>query len=343
MDIQWQRGNFLKFTAAIKVRIGQNAQGIGHIEQGDIVEFDGTTLRYAGTEVNSTSVRGSIKAGWLVPFSVTEFETPPAVQASRKMAKSQSINTDLLNVQRHEPRVIQSSSTEENTVLNVRDRIDSEFDGSSERPEPKRIASRQSVKNVSDKIKEHTQQTNEIRNSPFDQQSVTVGAIRSPAKSGSVDVSKDTEYSQHLQKLDSQVKKSSSKTITREGVSITSNLGEVSSVIQHDEEPGEVVGKVRQASRVSSEGIEVKDTSRVGSNGQSKSIQIDPKIPARIRVGRHIDPRFPSDWDFSSKMKDRMDRLHSMNPNSLLLEAIYAAEGDNFRRVLEKEFSKQFK
>jgi hypothetical protein len=345
MDIQWQRGEFLKFQAAVKVRIGQNAQGVGHIEKGDMVEFDGTTLRYAGTEVNSTSVRGSVKAGWLVPFSIKDVGVPPAVQASRKIAKSQSVNTDLLNVSRSEPRIVKSSSTEEDTVMNINDRS-TKFDGVTERSEPKKLVSKQTATNVSDVLAEHSKRTGSILRSPFDQDTVTVGSIRSPARATAIDVSKDADYAQHLQRLESQAKKSS-KTITREGVQITSNLGEVSDVIQMDEEPGEVIGQVRKSKIATSEGIEVKDTSMSGiksqsSNGGSKPFKIDPKIPARVRIAKHIDQKFPSDWDFSSKMKDRMDRLNSLKPSSTLLEAIYAAEGDNFRRMMEKTFSKQF-
>ena len=41
-EIKWQRGNYIKLFATMKVRIGANAHGVTHIEADDIAEFDGS-------------------------------------------------------------------------------------------------------------------------------------------------------------------------------------------------------------------------------------------------------------------------------------------------------------
>jgi hypothetical protein len=152
------------------------------------------------------------------------------------------------------------------------------------------------------------------------------------------------------------------KVTQREGVTITSNVGDVGQVVDGDPEEATVIGAVRKT-KVSTEGIQVDDTSQsaLKATGQFEKavgpyqgsepapIQVEPPsaiindTPVRTRIARYIKPDFPDDWDFSGKMKDRMKRLKTLGTDPLTLEAIYAAEGDNFRRALEKEFPNQFK
>lgn len=63
-QIQFQRGEFLTFRAVSDIHLGQYEISIS---EGDYVEFDGQTLRYAGEDRHLPTLKGAIKVGWLVP------------------------------------------------------------------------------------------------------------------------------------------------------------------------------------------------------------------------------------------------------------------------------------
>jgi hypothetical protein len=331
MDIQWQRGNYHKFLARMKIRIGQNSQGIMQIEQGDEIEYDGTILKYAGAEITSPSLRGAIKTGWLVSVGNDISDLPQSVQPHRKIAKAQTINTDLSKVQRSDSGVLETADIDEQTILSISDRQDKGKPGVTERPEPRKL-------------------TASVKKGVQDQDGEVVGRIRSPAKAESVDVSRDTDYGKKLNELEMPKpigKKPNQNVILKEGVEIKTNVGSVSPTINEEENEGTVIGKVRKSEKISSEGISVEDTSsrqsKPGLHLNSNGLKIDMKIPTRIRIARHIKPDFPIDWSFDGKLSERMNTLKSYGTDPQTLEAVYAAEGDNFRRALEKEFPKQFR
>lgn len=330
MDVIWKRGEYIKLFATMKVRLGSNAHGVTHIEAGDIAEFDGTMLKYSGAEFACPSLRGAVKAEWLIPEEYSPgAQTPQATIPQRQIAKAQTINTDLSRVQRSPVASMESSEVDEETVLNVSDRSE-KVEGST-RTEPKKL----------------------VR--VTDQDGKVVGKIRSAAKATPVDVSRDSEYARTLDavELPKPIGKIPVKnTITREGVHITSNVGSVSQDIQELNDEGTVVGKVRKTDKNRVEGIEIKDTSKSAvqatqqnqqvpmSNGK---VKINTKIPPQIRIAQYIYPDFPSDWSFTGKMKERLDQIGDYKNNPAFLEALYAAEGDNVRRILQAEYPNQFK
>lgn len=68
MEIKWQRSKFYQFRAITKIHLGALEQDIF---PDDIVEFDGQVARFGGREEALSSLRGGVKAGWLVPISDT--------------------------------------------------------------------------------------------------------------------------------------------------------------------------------------------------------------------------------------------------------------------------------
>ena len=74
MDIRWKRGEFRKFFAKMKIRVGSvgNAAG-GVIQEGDEFEYDGSILKYAGAELQSTQLRGAVLNDWV---TIDENDTP---------------------------------------------------------------------------------------------------------------------------------------------------------------------------------------------------------------------------------------------------------------------------
>jgi len=62
-EIQFKRGEFLTFRATTKFHLGEKQKDIW---DGDEIEFDGQTVKYQGESFGAPSIRGAIKAGWLV-------------------------------------------------------------------------------------------------------------------------------------------------------------------------------------------------------------------------------------------------------------------------------------
>lgn len=58
------KGEFVTYRAVAKVHLGKLESDIW---EGDTLEFDGSTVRYAGEEHSLGALRGAIEAGWLVP------------------------------------------------------------------------------------------------------------------------------------------------------------------------------------------------------------------------------------------------------------------------------------
>lgn len=73
----FQAGHFKPYRATTKVHLGQIETDIF---EGDVVEFDGQTLKYGGQDFAVPTVRGAIKIGWLVPAddNVSQYIPQPA-------------------------------------------------------------------------------------------------------------------------------------------------------------------------------------------------------------------------------------------------------------------------
>lgn len=354
MDVQWQRNKFITLYSKMKVRIG--GKDPVTIEAGDLVEYDGTILKYAGLELAQPGLRSSVREGWFTDNEDEIGSRVAAVVPTRNVAKSQTKNEDLQHVQRHDATPLQTDHQDEDTVLNVSDRRPtaspdkSHPGGRNIRAEPRKLTS-------ADNRKKGFRSGGLVVNpGAIEEQDYTpVGRMRTAAKI-KVDMSSPESHSIKSQ-LDN-LKGSGfipNHTVEHEGVSIRTNLGKMdrSAPVEIAQEgEGRLVGKVRHSSKSSSnaDGVEVRDTSNIRSERAVASNaapppngkKIDTKLNPRIRAARRIDPSFPTSWDFSGKLVERLDRAKKHGATPEFLEALYAAEGDQFRKVLEKEFPKQF-
>lgn len=336
MDIKWQRGKFLKFYAKMKIRIGGKGDSIDKIEQNDEFEYDGSILKYAGAEVSSTQLRGAIQNGW-ASLSQDDDEPVEAFVASRNVARATTVNRDLSRVQRGGVDM-STDSLDEETVLQVSDRgkMEKAKGGAS----PKVLT------------QENNRRGMTVSRSEVDtQDGVTVGRVRSAAKV-TVDVVAQPGLASAIENrgLGKPVL-AKGKTIHTEGVTIRTSVSDIdrSAITIGGEEEGTVVGKVRHSKKASSEGIDIKDTSNIRAGSvaaeaaKPRKVEIDTKLSPKIRMARRIDPNFPADWSFAGRLKDRMAAAKAHGATPVFLEALYAAEGDQMRKELEKAYPKQFR
>ena len=318
--ITWKRGNYIKFYAKMKIRIG-GANAVD-VQKGDEFEYDGSIIKYSGMEISSPQLRTAIASGWASTESQSA-ESVESIRPSRSLAKSQSVNTDLSRVQRGVKTELTTSSMDEDEVLRVSDRSNS-----------------QKVLNASSNRK-FVVNPGEADS----QEAVSIGRVRTSAKTVFNDITKP-EYANMANKIEnmSGVKADLYQTIEKEGVTIkTTNIGHISSVKEFDDSDGKVVGKVKNSKKASSEGISVTDTSLIRNKKKSdEDFVIVKSVDPRIRVARAIDPDFPLNWNFTGKLAERMVNVKNHGVSAKFLEALYAAEGDQMRKVLTKEFPKQF-
>jgi hypothetical protein len=322
-QIKWQRGNFLKFFAQMKIRVG-GASPVD-IMKGDEFEYDGSILKYSGMEFSQPQMRGAVLSGWAT-LAMDDMPSVEAVRPTRNIAKAQTINRDLNKVQRASPAVIETSSLDEDEVLQVADRSSASPQG------PKIITAQDNRKSRLD-VKSDTSD---------DQGAVTIARIKTSAKATFEASRSDSGRKlQELENLSNVRADLIEKTVVKEGVTIKSNVGRVDRIETDSSDESNVVGRVRNSSVDHVEGISIRDTSNIRDPKPAKAISTE-KLSPRIRIARSICPDFPSDWVFEGKLADRLAALKSVNPSAEFIEALYAAEGDQMRKLLVKEYPEQF-
>lgn len=367
--ITWKRGEFHTFYAQMKIRVGADK---GHdpfdIEKGDEFEYDGSICRYAGREVPQPQMRSAVKAGWATLDP--EGRSPAAFVAVRDVARSQSKTTDLSRVQRAGARVMESDSLDEQTVLEVGDRNRS-MDAQGRHQAPRIVTA---ADNRRDDHKPGTFRGLEVTQSDIDEQDATpIGRISSPAKLkvdmiANPGVTHQINARTHEQGFGRFNGQRRERTVEREGVVITTNVGDVDRDVRPDgTSEGKVVGKVRRTeTRKSSEGVTVEDTSgpRIGRKAAKAEApakaapakaaaprpvpapRAAPKLPPdaspKLKMAVRLDPEFPTDWNFFASANDKLARIKKLGSGPRLLDALYATESAPMKKVLEQKFSSHF-
>jgi hypothetical protein len=363
MEIQYRRNEFHTLYAKMKIRLG--GQHNIAFEKGDAVQYDGSVLKYAGMELPiGPSMRSSINQGWFTDDPEDVDSGVDAVVPNRNVAKSQTKNTDLARVQRRDDATMETDHHDEDTVMNVSDRRpDAQADarhpgGRNIRAEPRAITAANAPKRPGFKSKGLVINPGEIE----EQEYMPVAQLRTPAKAKPVDMT-SAEPGRIKQRIDSMEgsgaiplrQRQAEETVEREGVTMRHtakmNRNAPIEVDVGQEGDGEVVGKVRHSSKGAgnAEGIHVRDTSNIraekaaAARPAKAAKEIDTKMSPKLRVARRIDPGFPESWNFQGKLADRLQAAKQHGATAQFLEALYAAEGDQMRKLLEKTFPKQFR
>src|SRR5512135_3194622 len=302
MEIRWQRNNFVTLYAKMKIRLGGPHNVT--IEKGEQIQYDGTLLKYAGLDLPlGPSLRSSISQGWFTDSEEDIDGRVAPVVPSRQVAKTQTKNTDLSRVQRHEASTLETDHMDEDTVMHVSDRRpDAAADqhhpgGRNIRAQPRAITAANAPKKPGWKSSGLVVNPGAIEEQDY----TPVARLRTPANAGKIDMTMP-ESSQLKSRLDNIAGSGAiplrqrEETIEREGVTIrtTSKMNRNAPVQIGSEDEGRVVGKVRHSSRGSgnAEGISVADTSNIreerasAKNGKtvkasSKDVKIDTKLPPK--------------------------------------------------------------
>lgn len=323
-EMQWKRGEFQKFYAQIKIRVG--GKDTLDIQKGDEFEFDGTIVRYAGAEFPQPGVRGAVRERWAT--LTQQGQAIDAFRPERSMAKAQSKNETFQNIQREQPSTPHTNSLDEETVLNVTDRSNIQKEGGHVGPEHNRRTAGRISPSVADS-----------------QDGQVVSGIRSPVKTSTNifdpnarAVAENIGFEQGYGRADGAVGK---RKFTTEGVSVES-MGHVNSTaVQNDPEEGKIIGKIRQSTPLSEAGISTKDTSGLPGVNHSTIQQegmADAEPTSKLVVARALYPSFPEDWNFFAKPEDKLQRVKELGENQDFIKALYAAEGKKMRKTLKTAY-----
>jgi hypothetical protein len=100
MSIEFTAGNFVALRAVTNFHLGQIERDV---VKGEVVEYDGVTLKLGDVRHNIPTIRAAVKAGWLVPVSDTTTVYRPqsaqvAVHAATSSARDRGAKFDLQTV-----------------------------------------------------------------------------------------------------------------------------------------------------------------------------------------------------------------------------------------------------
>ncbi len=74
MQHTYQKGTFASFRAITKIHLGAISD---NLHEGEVVEYDGYTMKRGGDETAMHTLRAAVKVGWLVPVAAPETKYVP--------------------------------------------------------------------------------------------------------------------------------------------------------------------------------------------------------------------------------------------------------------------------
>lgn len=197
------------------------------------------------------------------------------------------------------------------------------------------------------------------------QEAVEISSIRSPAKlkvdiAAKPNVTRDIEMRDHDSGFGRFAgERRQPNVVQREGVTITSSVGNMDRNVRPDSSDGTEgrhVGNVRHStsSKRSVEGMTIEDTS--GDRTVKRAARPTPAKPAKPASAPHIPddaspklkmairlcPKFPPDWNFFAKPDAKVSRIKHLGASADLLDALYAVESPAMKRILEQKYKAHF-
>ncbi len=115
-DINFIRGTYIQLEATTNIHLGRLER---NISKGDIIEYDGTNIKYNGQETSMPELKSGVKRGWLkVVVPATPAPTVLIDQALETKAKQQQAVKPKMEVQKvyDEEREVPSSLKKEEPV-----------------------------------------------------------------------------------------------------------------------------------------------------------------------------------------------------------------------------------
>lgn len=314
-QVRYKVGNFVTYTATRAFSaVDRPDIGALRLEQGEEVQFDGYTLKYGDEEIKAPNLRSAVKANWLVPEGADLTETVAIAPRNTKVFAGGSV-----------------LDTDERIIFSQGDRT-SGVRTHNHQQEVRRVGRHQVVMEGGDegevvstggfKIK-----AGSPRNTPPVDMSTSKGiqAIRETTnyqREGVVGVSQD----EYLERMDPAAREEYLEKLESRRASILASAN----LPVPDKKKGKKSTQPAQP-EASMERAETK-------------IEKDGTLEARKVVAKSLCADFPDTYDFSQQWKKRLANIRfNFEERPDVIRAIFAAESDDFKKVLLSEFPEVFK
>lgn len=304
-QVRYKAGNFVTYTATRTFSAADRPEGAVRLQHGEEVEYDGYTLRYGGEEIKAPNLRSAVKANWLVPegFEGT-VPVPVAPRRTNVFAGGSVLDSDERIVSNHGERT--AGVLSHNRQVGRAQIVESGDDGVV-------------IGTGGFKVK-----AGSARNQPGVDMSTTgtraIHELTSYQRQGVAGLSQD----EYLEKMDpSQREEYLDKLETRKAsILVAANLT-----------PPEKKAPKR----------EKKATQESTSADKETKIEKDGTLDARKVVAKALCQDFPDTYDFGQQWKKRLANIRfNFEDRPDVIRAIFAAESDDFKKVLLAEFPEVF-
>jgi len=374
-QIKYVPNKFESFTSTRSFALGST--GV-NIPEGSEILFDGTTVAFNEARYTMPTLRGAIRLGWLTPSSQYDPDALAQVPVSANIGIRPAVNTTQSSTQPPSKSMAVTVQSDERVVMTRSDRTASVMQTAGQRALSTEIEP-QDPRPVARAFKTPTKATTDLSHagaaiSKAESVKIEPGqglsenqylSRLSPEAREEYLLTKEAKRSAYVQPVSDvhqvvgKVHKVSGTTQT-DGFTTTLSVGGGGST-QITDLSGLDSGKVVM-SQVSAEGISFRNT-----NGPKRAFasQVESKLadapsqvgklvdaPSQVPVGT-MDARrivakalcsdFPGDYDFNEHWKRRLARIQLNYSDRLdVVRAIFAAESDDFKRLVLEEFPAAF-
>lgn len=361
MEIKYVTNKFETYVATSTFQLGTSGVQIA-VEME--VEFDGTTVIVNGVRHAYPQLRGAVKMGWLVPSGQ---DTTPQAPVSANIGLRPAVSTHQNTSTPPKKQAAVTVESDERIVMTHSQRKEMTQMKRSTRSRTAAVASPDEGVVVDRRFKTPARSETKLT-------AESAGAAMAEIQNVKIEPGKGISESEYLAQLDEEdrvkylsekesrrsvydaqlVEKGLStvvsavktaKSVTADGITSTIQTG---GGIETADLTGLSSGKV-DLSTVSAEGFTFRNTNGPKKSVQSPPVEAESKIvkdgtaDARRRIAKAICADFPEDYSFEEHWKRRLARIQlNYSDQPKVIQAIFAAESDDFKKVLLEEFPEAF-
>lgn len=341
-QVRYKAGQFVTYTATRSFNaVDRPGEGMLLIDRGEEVQFDGYILKYGGEDYKAANLKAAVKAAWLVPEGADTEETvtvaprrpgsfgsgAATVDSDERIVLSQSertagVRTVNRQVGRHQ--IIVEGGDEGTIVASGGFKVKG---GSARNAPPVDMSSLEAARELQ--------------------------ALNFPKREGVQGVSQDeyldrmdpAEREEYLEKLESRragiianLPENERKKATRKKVAAPQ------APEQQLREQTTYAGGIKfTTTGIDSKHI-VKEAQAPAQERSETKIEKDGTLDARKKIAKALCSDFPDTYDFSQQWKKRLANIRfNFEDRPDVIQAIFAAESDDFKKVLLAEFPETFK
>jgi len=369
MEIKYKSGDFNSFTATRSFALGAFDITVAKDSE---VEFDGSTVKYAGAEYNFPQLRSAVTAEWIVPSEVYEEDNPdygrpvsanikvrPATSDDGEAKPIEPVTTD------SDEQVVMSTAEHASSTQKKNKAARSKMGGKSkvgtEVVEPQDGVPVRALKTAA---KSKSQLTAESAGSALrEAENVQIDPGEGISEEEALERMTPEDREAYLEKkrsLRSQYitsdKDQPTKVATvkgkkkqeKEGMKLTQEVGGGTAVADPTSGDGKAKEAVREEDGITFKTTNVSEkTKRAQPHpraAEKKAVMLeDGTGDARIQIARSMCDDFPESYDFSATPKKKLARLQAdFDDRPDVIRAVFVAESDEFKAKLMAEFPEVF-